>query len=125
MKEISDLTKGHMSRMRDSKVTKLSRGFIKEFLDFLKEYKIVALAIGFVMGIASTSLVKSLVENIVMPIITAFIPGGAWKTATLNLGPIAIKWGAFLSELINFLIIAWVVFMIAKMIMKEEKVTKK
>lgn len=98
---------------------------IKEFMDFLKEYKVVGLAVAFIMGVASTSLVKSLVDNIIMPIITLFIPGGAWKTATLVIGPIVIGWGAFLGELINFVIIAFVVFMIAKKVMKEEKVTKK
>ncbi|MCW1309566.1 MAG: MscL family protein, partial [Candidatus Nanoarchaeia archaeon] len=75
---------------------------IKEFMDFLKEYNVVALAIAFIMGAACTSLVKSLVDNIIMPVITPFIPGGAWKTATLNLGPIVIGWGAFVGELINF-----------------------
>lgn len=98
---------------------------IKEFLEFLKEYKVVALAIAFIMGVASTSLVKSLVDNIIMPIITPFIPGGAWETATFSLGPIVISWGAFVGELINFIIIALVVFLIAKKVMKEEKVTKK
>jgi large conductance mechanosensitive channel len=94
-------------------------------MDFIKEYKVVGMAIAFVMGVATTSLIKSLVDNIIMPVITPFIPGGAWKTATFALGPIIIGWGAFLAELINFLIIAFVVFMIAKMVMKEEKVTKK
>ncbi len=93
----------------------------KEFMEFLREYKIVALAVAFIMGIAATALIKSLVDNIVMPIITPFIPGGAWKTATVSLGPIVIGWGAFLGETINFAIIALVVFMIAKRIMKEER----
>ncbi len=98
---------------------------MKDFLEFLKEYKIFALAIAFVIGVAATALIKSLVENIIMPIVTFFIPGGAWKTATFELGPIVIAWGAFLGELINFIIIAFVVFIIAKLIMKEEKVSKK
>ena len=97
----------------------------KEFMEFLKEYKVVGLAIAFVMGAAATALIKSLVENIIMPIITAFIPGGAWKTATFALGPIVFSWGAFLGELVNFVIIAFVVFMIAKKILKEDKITKK
>ena len=100
-------------------------GMIAEFKEFLKEYKIVPLGIAFVMGVASTALIKSLVENIIMPIITPFIPGGTWKTATFAIGPIVIGWGSFLGELINFAIIAFVVFMFAKKIMKEEKVTKK
>lgn len=98
---------------------------LKEFKDFLKEYKIIGLAIAFIMGVAATTLVKALVDNIIMPIITPFIPGGAWQTATFSLGPIVISWGAFLAALINFVIIAWVVFVIAKKLLKEEKVEKK
>lgn len=96
-----------------------------EFKEFLKEYKVVGLAIAFVMGIAATTLVKSIVDDIVMPILTPFIPGGEWQTATFSIGPIVIKWGSFLGNLINFIIIAWVVFIVAKIILREEKVTKK
>ncbi len=98
---------------------------MSEFMEFLREYKIIALAIAFIIGVAATALIKSLVDNIIMPMITPFIPGGAWKTATFALGPIVIGWGAFLGELINFVIIALVVFMIAKKVMKEDKVVKK
>lgn len=97
---------------------------IKEFLDFLKEYKVVSLAIAFVMGAAATSLVKSLVDNIIMPLITPFISNGSWKTATFSIGPVVIGWGAFLGEFINFAVIAFVVFMIAKKLMKQEKIEK-
>ncbi|MFA5358161.1 MAG: MscL family protein [archaeon] len=97
----------------------------QEFNDFLKEYKILGLAVAFIIGVAATSLIKSLVDNIVMPSITAFIPGGAWKTATIVLGPIVLGVGAFAGDLLNFVIIAFVVFIIAKIIMGEEKVAKK
>ena len=100
-------------------------GIISEFKEFLYEYKVIPLAIAFIMGIASTALIKSLVDNIIMPIITPFVTGGAWKTATLELGPIVLSWGAFLGELINFIIIAFVIFLVAKKVLKEEKVTKK
>jgi len=83
------------------------------------------LAIAFIMGVAITAVVKSLVDDIVMPIITPFITGGAWETATLALGPVVLRWGSFLSAMINFVIIALVIFMIAKTLLKEEKVTKK
>lgn len=98
---------------------------IREFKQFLDEYKIIGLAIAFIIGVAATTLIQSLVNNIVMPIITPFIPGGAWQSATFNLGPIVIGWGPFLGALINFIIIAFIVFMIAKKILKEEKVGKK
>lgn len=106
-------------------VTAKAKGFFKEFMDFLNEYKVVGLAIAFIIGIAATTLIKSLVDNIIMPIITPMIPGGAWKSATLVLGPIVLGIGAFVGDLINFIILALVVFLIAKMILKEEKVSKK
>ena len=100
-------------------------GLLKEFKEFLEEYKVMGIAIGIVMGLATVALVNSLVKDIIMPIITPFIPGGAWQTATLTLGPILLKWGSFLGEVINFVIIAFVVFIIAKKFMHEEKVGKK
>ncbi len=99
--------------------------FIKEFRDFLKEYKVVGLAVGIIMGLAATALVNALVNDIIMPIVTPFISGGAWATATLTLGKVVISWGHFLGALINFVILALVVFLIAKFIIKEEKVGKK
>jgi large conductance mechanosensitive channel len=112
--------------MEKEEEKKAKKGLMKEFLGFLKEYKVIGLAIAFIMGVAATALVKSLVDNILMPIITAFIPGGAWQTATFTLFKvIVISWGAFLGEVINFIIIALVIFFIAKAVLKEEKVTKK
>lgn len=96
-------------------------GMITEFKEFLTEYKIIGLATAFIIGAAATNLVKSLVDNIIMPLITPFIPNGAWQTAVFKLGPINIGWGPFLSSLINFVIIALVVFLIAKKILKEAK----
>ncbi|NTV00156.1 MAG: large conductance mechanosensitive channel protein MscL, partial [Methanoregulaceae archaeon] len=73
---------------------------IKEFMDFLYEYKVIALAIAFIIGVAATQLIQSMVNNILMPIITFFIPGGAWQEATVSIGPIVISWGKFLGDLI-------------------------
>ena len=98
---------------------------LKEFMDFLYEYKVIGLAIAFIIGVAATALIKSLVDNIIMPFVTFFIPGGAWKTATFALGPIVIAWGPFLSDLIYFIIVALIVFIVAKKVLKEDKVAKK
>ena len=96
---------------------------IQEFKDFLKEYKVVGLAVAFIMGIATTTLVQSIVNDIVMPIITPIIPNGGWKEATLELGPVIIKWGSFLGALINFLMMAFVVFILIKAL-KKAKVSR-
>jgi len=98
---------------------------LHEFRAFLWEYKVVGLAVGFIMGAAATDLVKSLVNNVIMPVITPFIPGGGWQTATFRLGPVVLGWGPFLAALINFLIIAWVVFSVSKLVLREKQVTKK
>ncbi len=100
-------------------------GIVQEFKDFLNEYKIVGLAVAFIMGAAATALVQSLVNDIIMPVVGVAIPGGDWKTAVLTVGAIQLKWGSFLGALINFLILAFVVFMISKTVLKEEKVAKK
>ena len=100
-------------------------GIVQEFKDFLAEYKVVGLAVAFIMGAATTTLVQSLVNNIIMPIVGLIIPGTDWQTAVFMLGSAKIVWGAFVASLINFIIIAFVIFLIAKMVLKEEKVTKK
>ena len=100
-------------------------GIIHEFKDFLNEYKVVGLAVAFIMGAATTTLVQSLVNSIIMPVIGIFLPAGDWQTATVMVGSAKIVWGAFIAALINFIIIALVIFLIAKMVLKEEKVSKK
>ena len=97
----------------------------REFLDFLREYKIIALAAAFIMGVASRDLVNSTVTNVIMPFINPFIPQGNWQEATFSIGPVIIGWGPFLASLINFIILASVVFFIAKKVLMEKQVKKK
>lgn len=97
---------------------------LKDFIDFLKEYNIVSLALAFIMGAASTSLINSLVKDIIMPIFSPLTSSGNWQDAILSLGPISIKYGAFLGELLNFVILGLVVFIIAKKLLKMDKPVK-
>jgi len=100
-------------------------GMMKEFMDFLKEYKVIALAIAFIIGGAATVLVSSFANNIIMPLIQPLMGSVNWRTAVLELGPFKFTYGLFLADLINFIIIALVIFLIAKWVLKEEKVAKK
>ncbi len=100
-------------------------GLMQEFKEFLTEYKVVGMAVAFIMGAAVTALVTSLVANIIMPIVALVLPNGDWQSAMLVIGPLKLGIGAFVAALINFIIIALVVFLIAKMVLKEEKVAKK
>ena len=95
------------------------------FYGFLNEHKVMGLAIAFVMGSAATALVQSLVNNIVMPMITPFIPAGGWQEATFTIGKVVLGTGAFAGALINFIIIGLVVFAVAKIMIREEKADKK
>lgn len=90
----------------------------KEFVNFLREYKIFSLAVAFVMGTASTALVNSLVKDVVMPIIGPFLSTGFWREAVLDFGSAHVAIGSFLAELLNFLILAFIIFVIAKKIVK-------
>ncbi len=98
---------------------------ISEFRDFLKEYKVIGLAVAFIMAFAANTLVKSLVDSIIMPLVNPLIPGGEWQTAVWAIGPFAIGWGPFLAALINFIILAFSVFLIVKFLIREDKPKKK
>lgn len=95
-----------------------TKGFGDEFMDFLNKYGIIGLAVGFIIGGAAGTLVSALVGDILMPIVTFFIPGGAWREAVLTLGPIQLSLGHFVGALIDFLIIALVIFALMKQLKK-------
>lgn len=97
----------------------------KEFASFIKGYNIVSLAMAFIMGAASTSLIDSLVKDIIMPIFSPLTEAGNWSEAVLTMGSVSIRYGAFLGELLNFVILGMVVFIIANKILKIEKIGKK
>ena len=94
------------------------KGFREEFMEFLDKYGIIGLAIAFIIGGAAGKLVSALVGDILMPIVTFFIPGGAWREAVLTLGPIQLAIGHFVGVLLDFLIIALVVFVLMKQLKK-------
>ncbi len=100
-------------------------GMIHEFMDFLKKYQIIGLAVAFIMGGAAGKLVTALVTDIIMPIIAVIVPGGDWKTAVLQLGPFKFLIGDFAGAIIDFIIIAAVIFMIVKFMMKEDATAKR
>jgi large conductance mechanosensitive channel len=93
---------------------------VKEFKDFLLKQNIIALAIAVVVGTALNALVKSLVDDFIMPIIVAIGPGGDWQKATWNVGPVKFGIGDFAAALINFLIIGFVAWRISKIFIKPD-----
>ena len=98
---------------------------MREFMTFLKQYGVIGLAIAVIIGVKVTGLVTAFVDGVLMPIVTCFIPGGAWRTATVNVGPVRLLLGPVLGAALDLLIVAWLVFWFAKKVLKEETVAKK
>lgn len=93
------------------------KGVVSEFKEFIGRAGVLGLAIGFIMGAAIGKVVTALVTDIIMPIPGAFFEGGDWRKATVEI-PIAngMKFGIgdFVGVLIDFFIVAVVIFIIAK-----------
>ena len=92
-----------------------------EFMAFLKEYGIIGLAIAVIIGGKAGDLVKAIVDGLLMPIVGMLLPSGDWQK--LVVGPFQV--GIVLAALVNFIIVAFLVFLFAKKVLGEEKVTKK
>ena len=93
---------------------------IKEFKEFLLKQNVVALAIAVVVGTALNTLVKAVVDDFIMPIITYMLPSGGWRTATWSVGSVQFGVGDFLAAVINFLIVGFVAWRISKIFIKPE-----
>ena len=82
-----------------------------EFLDFIKNYKVLVLATAFIIGLAINTLIQALAQQIITPIIGIFIPG-FYSIADIKLGVFGI--GIFIAAVINFVIVALIIFLIVK-----------
>jgi len=94
------------------------QGFVEEFMEFLKKYQVIGLAVAFIIGAAATKLVTATVNDIIMPIIAVIIPGGDWRAMVIDIGPMKFLVGDFVGNCIDFIIVALVIFLIVKFIMK-------
>ena len=107
-----------------------TKTFISQFFDFLKTFGIIGLAIAFVIGQASSKLVTALVEDIINPLIGLFLPSGSLEQLSAKVisvsGTISeFKYGNFIANIIDFLIIALVVFVAYKALSKYKIVEDK
>lgn len=88
----------------------------KEFGDFIKRGNVIDLAVAVVVGGAFSSIVNSLVADVIMPVIGMITGGINISELKTTVGSAELAYGAFLQAVINFLIIAFVLFMIIKII---------
>jgi large conductance mechanosensitive channel len=94
----------------------------KEFKEFAFKGDVVDLAIGIVIGAAFSAIIKSFVDNLINPIVGALLGGKhALDGLALSMGPIKLTYGAFLSAVFNFLIVAFVLFLVVKAVNRFRK----
>jgi len=95
------------------------KGFWNEFKDFLNKYKVLGLAIAFIIGLYLGGLVQSLVGDLLLPFIGLAIPGlEDLTTLTIEINSQIFGIGNFLVALITFIIVAFVIFIVVKLTKK-------
>jgi large conductance mechanosensitive channel len=87
---------------------------LKEFREFVMRGNVLDLAIGVIIGGAFGKIVGSLVNDILMPIIGLLLGGVDFSGLALKIGEASVNWGLFIQAIIDFLIIALVIFLIVK-----------
>lgn len=96
-------------------------GFMKEFKDFAMRGNVVDLAVAVIIGGAFGKIVSSLVGDVVMPVVGLLLGGINFSGLSIMVGDAVIKYGAFLQAAVDFLIIAWVVFVALKLLNSMKK----
>jgi large conductance mechanosensitive channel len=91
---------------------------IREFKEFALTGNLVELAVAFVLGLAFAAVVTSLVDDVIMQLVAAIVGKPAFSDLTFSVGDGEIRYGAFLTALVTFLIIAFVLFLIVKAVQK-------
>lgn len=101
-----------------------SKSLIEQFMEFLKTFGIIGLAIAFVIGAAASKLVTAFVNDLVNPIVGLALPSGDLKELSYSVtnpqtgAPSVFAYGDLVSNIIDFLIIAFIVFMMYKVLSK-------
>ena len=98
--------------------------FFTEFKEFVSRGNVMDMAVGVIIGGAFTGIVTSLTDNIINPLIT-FLTGGGTEISGLVVPGTKIDFGAFISSVINFLIVALIVFILVKSVNRLSEATAK
>ncbi len=91
---------------------------IKEFKEFISRGNVLDLAVGVIIGGAFNKIVTSLVDNILMPIIGLIIGGVDFSSLSFKIKDATIAYGLFIQNIVDFLIVAFTIFMVVKAVNK-------
>ena len=89
---------------------------VKEFREFAVKGNVVDLAVGVIIGAAFGKIVTSLVEDLIMPLVGVLMGGFDFSSLAFKVGNATIKYGNFIQTCVNFLIVAWAIFLMVKVI---------
>ena len=98
---------------------------LKEFKDFIAKGNVMDMAVGIIIGAAFTAIVGSLVADLINPLIGIFMGGIDFSGLSASVGDAVFTYGNFIMAVINFLIIAFVVFMLVRQVNKMKEAAKK
>lgn len=101
------------------------KSFFEEFKQFAMRGNVVDMAVGIVIGAAFGKIVSSLVENIVMPSIGLLLGGVDFTELTLTVGEEALAYGIFVQSVIDFIIIAFAIFLVIKVMNRIKSLQEK
>lgn len=96
------------------KFSKISKG-VGDFKKFISRGNVVDMAVGVIIGAAFGKIVSSLVNDILMPFVGIFLGGVDFSALSVKIGEAQIKYGAFVQTIIDFLIIAFTIFVVVKL----------
>lgn len=94
---------------------------LKEFRDFINRGNVIDLAVAVIIGGAFGAIITSLVNDIIMPLIGVLIGGIDFAALSIDVGEATILYGSFIQAIVNFLIIAFVVFLVVRSFNKLQK----
>src|SRR5690554_1525178 len=90
----------------------------KDFKEFIAQGNVMDLAIGIIIGGAFGQIVTSLVDNIIMPTVGILLGGVDFTSLTLNVGNAQVEYGIFIQSIIDFIIIAFSIFIVIRLLNK-------
>ncbi|MDD3266932.1 MAG: MscL family protein [Burkholderiales bacterium] len=99
---------------------------MRGFIQFIKEQGVVGLAIGFILGGSISKIVGSLVNDIINPIVGVFLGNSKdLASAYIEIAGAKIMWGSFVNNAIDFFILAFIIYIIAKLLKLDQIISKK
>jgi len=108
LKELKQIRK--LLEEKEEEESEEPKNVLEEFIEFVKEYKVMGLAVAFIIGLYIADIIQALVNDLVMPLINLVIPNIEWEMIQIGV----FRIGHFIGALIEFVIVAFVIFLLIK-----------